>query len=154
MHFIEPFFFPPEFYNNKQCKLALTVCIILAVAGIFTIVEVCDSIHVGSILFFYKNWHLRGLHLCGMYCVSVQGVMEYEKLLTLPCDDFEFFTHGGMIFLFSTSIIFTFVSSTVVYRYFHRLKYTIECSTCCRLICSPMGSISLNCMSAGAFHVS
>ena len=40
----------------------------------------------------------------------MQGVMEFFNPLELPCDDFQFFTHGGMVFLFSTSIIFTFVS--------------------------------------------
>ncbi|XP_064399502.1 transmembrane protein adipocyte-associated 1 homolog [Halichondria panicea] len=64
-----------KFYNNKQCKLAVTVCIILTVAGLFTIIE---------------------------------GVMEYEKPLHLACYDFNFFTHGGMVFLFLTSILFTF----------------------------------------------
>ena len=47
----------------------------------------------------------------------MQGVMEFFNPLELPCDGFQFFTHGGMVFLFSTSIIFTFVSYPCLLNY-------------------------------------
>ena len=43
-------------------------------------------------------------------CMCVQGVLEFLDLHELPCSDFKFFTHGGMVFLFSTSIAFSLVS--------------------------------------------
>jgi len=84
---------PTEFYNNKQVKLGFTVCIILFTAVAFTAVEVSD-VYPAAVL----------------STLPLQGVMEYKSPYTLPCDDFEFFTHGGMIFLFTTSMLFSIVS--------------------------------------------
>ena len=47
------------------------------------------------------------IHVC---VVVLQGVLEFLDLHQLPCSDFKFFTHGGMVFLFSTSVAFSIVS--------------------------------------------
>ena len=41
-------------------------------------------------------------------------MLEFEKVNELPCDSYHFFTHGGMIFLFCTSVVF-FIVSIVLY---------------------------------------
>jgi hypothetical protein len=40
---------------------------------------------------------------------NIQGVLELVTHLDLPCESFNFFTHGGMVFLFSTSVVFAIV---------------------------------------------
>ena len=46
----------------------------------------------------------------------MQGILELRKLhKDLPCDSFKFFTHGGMIFLFTTSAMFAVVSVNLLY---------------------------------------
>ena len=45
-----------------------------------------------------------------------KGFSEYFKSTKLVCHHYKFFTHGGMIFLFTTSVIFAIVST--IYRYF------------------------------------
>ena len=40
---------------------------------------------------------------------SLQGISEFFNTHNLVCENYKFFTHGGMIFLFVTSIVFAVV---------------------------------------------
>ena len=57
----------------------------------------------------------------------MQGILELRKShKDLPCDSFQFFTHGGMIFLFTTSAMFAVVSVNLLYV-IHTHTHTETC---------------------------
>ena len=93
----------PESYAHELVKLWFTVFTIILVAVVFTIAEVGTYIQY-SIIHWCSDRRLREC-LCYM-----QGLSELLKSDTLACHNLELFTHGGMIFLFTTSILFAIVS--------------------------------------------
>ncbi|XP_065910058.1 transmembrane protein adipocyte-associated 1 homolog [Dysidea avara] len=61
------------------------------------------------------------IFVIGVAFTTTEGVLEFKHLHTLPCSKYNFFTHGGMIFLFCTSTFFCFAYLCVFLIYLFRL---------------------------------